>query len=127
MGAQRLDGGAQRMHAQRPGATAADGVEHQGQGGNVVEMAVREHHVVDAGHFFEGEIADAGAGIDEQVGIDQEGGGAAVFGDGARATQHTNLHCERPLVCVCHLVSNRVAPSHDGSWGRNAIEANLCA
>ncbi|MCY1368578.1 hypothetical protein D9M69_555700 [compost metagenome] len=126
---QCVDGGCQCVHAQRPGAAAADGVEHQGQGGDVVEVRVGEHHVVDGGHLVEGEVADARAGVHEQVRIDQERGGAAVLGDGARATQHANLHCERPSACVfCrHLVSKRVAPSHSGSWGRNAMEANRCA
>ncbi|MNT51175.1 hypothetical protein D3C72_1881300 [compost metagenome] len=125
---QCVDGGPQGMHAQGSGAAAADGVEHQGQGGDVVEVRVGEHHVVDGGHLVEGEVADARAGVHEQVRIDQERGGAAVLGDGARATQHANLHCGRPLVCVCrHLVSNRVAPSQSGSCGRSAIEAKRWA
>jgi hypothetical protein len=54
-----------------------------GQRGDVVEVAVREHDIVDARHLVEGEVADAGARIDEQVRVDQERGRAAVFGDGA--------------------------------------------
>ncbi|CKT11234.1 Uncharacterised protein [Mycobacterium tuberculosis] len=44
---------------------------------------MRQNHVVDGGHFFEREVAHPGARIDEQVGVDQERGGAAVFGNGA--------------------------------------------
>ena len=97
--AKRIDGGAQRMHAQRTVAAAGDGVDHQGQRSDMIEMRMREHDIVDARHLDEGQIADAGAGVDQQIVVHEERSRPAVLRDGTRAAQHTHLHRRRPLCC----------------------------
>ena len=42
-----------------------------------------DEDVVDAREFIEREVTDAGAGVDEHIVIQQEGGGSAAGGDGA--------------------------------------------
>ena len=52
---------------------AAHGVEHQWQRADVVKVRVREKDVVDAPHVLDGQVLDAGAGIDQDVVVDEEG------------------------------------------------------
>ena len=52
---------------------AAHGVEHQRQRADVVKVGVREKDVVDAAHVLDGQVLDAGAGIDQDVVVDEEG------------------------------------------------------
>lgn len=125
VGAQGLDGGAQGVHAQRPGAAAGDGIEHERQGGDVVEVGVGEEDVVDARHFVEAEVAHAGAGIDEDVAVKKKGGRAAISRDSTRAPQNTHLHGNS--LWLVYLVSKWVAPSQDGSLGAGSMEANRWA
>ena len=92
MRAQCLDGGAQRMDTQRRSPATANGVDHQWQGGNVIEVRMSKQHIVDTGHLIEGEITDASAGVDQQVVVEQERGGAASSGNSAGTPENTNLH-----------------------------------
>jgi hypothetical protein len=43
-------------------------------------------------HLVEREVAHAGAGVDEHVVVEQEGGGSAAGGNRARATEDADLH-----------------------------------
>ena len=82
--AQGGNGLGQGMHAQGPpSAGRSSGVHHQGQAGDVVQVRVRQEHVLNAHHFLEREVAHARARVDQRVLIEQERGGAAVAGDGA--------------------------------------------
>jgi hypothetical protein len=96
MGLQRSNGAGQGVHLQRRRAfgqaARGDRVDHEGQGGDVVEVGMGEQHVVDLRHLIEREVAHAGAGVDQVVGIEQERSGAAVSGDGARAAEDANPH-----------------------------------
>jgi len=58
----------------------------------MVQVGVREEHMVDAAHFVQRQVAHPRAGIDEDVVVDQERGGPAVFGNGPGAPQYANLH-----------------------------------
>ena len=58
----------------------------------MVQMRMREQHMVDLAHFFEGEVAHAGACVDEDAPFDQKRRGAATLRNGPRASQHANLH-----------------------------------
>jgi hypothetical protein len=49
----------------------------------MVQVRVGQQHTVDQAHFVERQVAYAGSGIYQQLRINQEGGGPAVFGDGA--------------------------------------------
>ena len=72
--AQRGYGGGQCMHAHRRPpcgmAAAGDAVGQQADGKHMVEMRVADQDVVDARHLFEREVADARAGVDEDVVVD---------------------------------------------------------
>ncbi len=46
---------------------AGDGVYHQRQGGDVVEVRVGDEHMAYALHFVQREVAHAGAGVDQYV------------------------------------------------------------
>ena len=89
---QGRDGFGQRVDGHGPAAPLAYGVQHQGQGGNVVQMAVGQQHVVDGQHFIDREVAYPGTGINEDVLIHQESRGPAVAGDGAGAAEHADFH-----------------------------------
>ena len=72
MDAQRLDGGALRVHAQRLAAAAGDGVDHQRQGDDMVKVGMGQQHVINTGHFVEREIAHTGTGVDQEIVVDQK-------------------------------------------------------
>ena len=92
VGLQRGNGGGQGVHVHGGRAACADGVQHQGQGGDVVEVGVGEEHVVDVFHFVQGEVAYAGACVDEYIVTHQERRGAAVARDGTGAAEYTDFH-----------------------------------
>ena len=97
--AQRGQGVRQGVHAQRlAGTGGGDGVDHQRQAGDVVEVRVGEEDVVDAQHLLAREVADAGAGVDEHVLIDQERRCLAIASDGAGAAEHTHPHVQLPAL-----------------------------
>jgi hypothetical protein len=69
--AERVDGTGERVDLHGPTAPGRDGVEHQRQGGNVVEMGVGEQDVVYAQHLVRAQVTDAATGADEHIGVDQ--------------------------------------------------------
>ena len=72
------------VYAQGAADTAGgDGVQHERQVADVVEVRVREEEIFDAQHFFAREVAHAGACVDQYVVIDQERGGLAALRNGA--------------------------------------------
>ena len=84
---QRLQGGGQAVYLQRwcaaGDAGGGHGVDEQGQAGDVVEVGVGQDDVLHAGHFVDAEVAHAGAGVDEDVVVEQKGCGAAALRNGA--------------------------------------------
>jgi len=58
----------------------------------MVQVRMGEQHMVDLAHFCQGEVAHAGACVDEDAPFDQKRGGAAALGNGAGTAQHANLH-----------------------------------
>jgi hypothetical protein len=67
-------------------------INHQGQRRHMVQVRMGQQHMVDAAHFFQRQIAHAGAGIDKDVIVNQERRGSAVLGDRAGTAQHPDLH-----------------------------------
>jgi hypothetical protein len=51
-----------------------------------------QQNMLDAAHVIKGQITNACSGVQQQVVVDQEGRGPAISGNGAGATQYTNLH-----------------------------------
>jgi hypothetical protein len=51
---------------------AKAGVGQQADGKHMIQMAVAQEDMVDAGDFFLSEVTHAGAGVDEDVVIDEE-------------------------------------------------------
>ena len=64
----------------------------------MVEVGVGEKYMPDARHVFEREVSYAGAGVHQHIIVHQKGGGAAVAGDGARASEHSDFHSSIPCV-----------------------------
>jgi hypothetical protein len=89
---QRIDRALQGMNLYRRRPPRRDGVHHQRQRRDVVQVRMREQHVVDAGHLVEREVAHTGAGVDQHVVVEQKRRGPAVLGDGSRAAQYTYFH-----------------------------------
>jgi hypothetical protein len=58
----------------------------------VVEVRVADQNVVDAGQRIQRQIADAGAGVDQDVIVEQERGRLAAGGDGSGASEHVEIH-----------------------------------
>ena len=87
--------GGQRVHLDRRAAAARaahHAVGQQADGQHMVEVRVAEQDVVDARQLVERQVADAGAGVDQHVVVEQERGGAAAGGDGARTAEDADLH-----------------------------------
>ncbi len=58
----------------------------------MVEMRMRKKYMIDALEFDERQVAQSGAGIDQDVVIDAQAGGPRVTTDAATATKHFNSH-----------------------------------
>jgi hypothetical protein len=71
------------MRARGSGARRRVGQQADGQ--HMVEVRVADEDVVDARELVEREIADARAGVDQDVVAEQERGGAAARRNRARA------------------------------------------
>jgi hypothetical protein len=52
----------------------------------VVEVGMRDEDVIDHRHLGQREVADARAGVDEDVAVDQERGGPVVLPSDAAGT-----------------------------------------
>ena len=77
----------------RPAGTVPHhAVGQQGHAQHMVEVRVTEHDMVYARQRVEAEISQTGAGVDQQIVVEQESGGAAAGGDAARTAQNTDLH-----------------------------------
>jgi hypothetical protein len=58
----------------------------------MVEVGMAQQDVVDAGQFVQGQVADAGAGVDQDILIKQERRGAATRGDRSRTAKDADGH-----------------------------------
>ena len=106
--AQGSQGFWQGIDLQRAAPVHAHGVEHQRQGGNVVEVGVGQQHMFDGEQLVHAQLAHARAGIDQQLLAEQKSGRAAPLGNGPRATQYAQFHgpplcCarQRCMNCIC--------------------------
>src|SRR5476649_232081 len=81
-----------RMHDNRLIAHPADRIDHEGYRRYVIEMRVGNEHVIDARQFVDTQVAGAGAGIDQDVVVEQHRGGAQVATDAATATKYPEFH-----------------------------------
>ena len=99
------------MHLDRPAAGGAARAHHavgqQADGQHVVEVRVADQDVVDARQRVERQVADAGAGVDQHVVVEQEGRGPAAGRDGAGTAEDGEDH----------LLSKVRVPSQPGGSG----------
>ncbi len=80
---------------------------------------MRDEDVVDLRELGERQVADAGAGVDQDVAVDQERGGAQVpAADSAGASEHAQAHAGPG-----YFSPNAVTPSQPGAGGarRNSL------
>src|SRR6266850_2038483 len=93
MVAHDLDRGALGIDRERLGPHAAHRVDEERNRGHVVEVRVRDEDVVDQRELGERQVADAGAGVDQNVAVEKKGGGAQVPpADPSRAAEHSQSH-----------------------------------
>ena len=85
--AQDLDGRARRVHRERLRAHAADGVDQERDGRHVVQVRMRDEDVVDLRQLRERQVADAGAGVDQDVAVDA---GTRWCADAGRRCRRSN-------------------------------------
>jgi hypothetical protein len=94
--AQRRECFRKRMHLDRRAAVGHAPPHHrvgkQRDRDHMVEMGVAENDVLDAAQRLERHVADAGAGIDQHVIVEPEGGRLAACRDGAGTPEHVNDH-----------------------------------
>ena len=76
----------------RARALAHHAVGEQPDRQDVVEVRMADQDVLDPGQRVERHVADAGAGVDQDVIVEQEGGCPATGGDGAGATEYLDDH-----------------------------------
>ena len=67
-------------------------VGQQGQAQHMIEVRVAEQDVINQGQPRERQIADAGAGVDQDIVVEQERGGATAIGDRPGTAQDLDLH-----------------------------------
>jgi hypothetical protein len=60
-------------------APGCNGVQHQRQRGNMIEVGMRQQDMVDAAHFVQRQITNSGAGINQYVRIDQKRRSSTLF------------------------------------------------
>jgi hypothetical protein len=77
---------------QRLRAPRGHRIHHQRQRSDMIQVRMGQKDMVDAAHLVQRQVTDTGAGIDQDVAINQKGRGSAVFGDGAGTAQHTHFH-----------------------------------
>src|SRR5581483_1921268 len=88
-----LDGCARGVHDERLGTHAADGVDQKRNRGYMVQMRVRDKDRVDLRQLRERQIADAGAGVEQHIVVDQERSRPQVSpADAARAAEYAQTH-----------------------------------
>ena len=92
MVAQRRQGRFLRMHGDRMTAPGAHGIEQERQRRQVIEMRVREKHVVDARQRLDVELTDAGAGVDQNIVVHEQRRRASPRADATAATQNPYAH-----------------------------------
>jgi hypothetical protein len=73
-------------------ALAHDAVGEQPDRQDVIEVRMADQDVLDPGQRIERHVADAGAGVDQDVIVEQEGRCPATCGDGAGATEYLDDH-----------------------------------
>ena len=72
----------------------------------MVQMRVRHEYMIDARQLVDTEIADSGSGVDQDVVVEQHGGGAQITADAAAAAEYPELHSRH-----FYFVLNVNAPS----------------
>src|SRR5690349_5502332 len=91
--AQDLDRRAGRIDGDRPRAHPAHRIHEEWNRGDVIQMRVRDENVVDLRELGERQVAHAAAGVDENVGVEEERGRAQVTAaDASRASEHAQAH-----------------------------------
>ena len=73
-------------------ALAHHAVGEQADRQDVVEVRMADQDVLDPGQRVERQVADAGAGVDQDVVVEQERRRPAAGGDGAGTTEYLNDH-----------------------------------
>ena len=101
-----------RMDQQRFVAHKTDAINQQGQAGNMIQMRVRDEHMVDDAHLGQAEIPQSGSGIDQHIMIDQQRSGAEVATYPPTTSKHAQFH--RPSA---HFVLNVNTPSQFSPGG----------
>ena len=85
---------------------------------------MRDEDVVDLRQLGQRQVADAGAGVDQDVAVEQERGGAQVApADPARASEHAQTHGG---VAFSYFSSNTVTPSQSDGGGLRRFSWILC-
>jgi hypothetical protein len=56
----------------------------------MVQVRMADEDVVDADQFVQRQVADTGAGVDQDGGVEQEGRGAAAGGNRTRTAEYAN-------------------------------------
>ncbi|MEQ1883375.1 MAG: hypothetical protein ABL878_20680, partial [Burkholderiales bacterium] len=69
-----LNGSCQRINSHRPVPHCSDGIDEERDGRNVVKVRMRDEDMVDERKLGQGQITEAGAGIDQDVLVDQKRG-----------------------------------------------------
>jgi len=74
-------------------------VGQQGNAEDVIQVAVTDQNVIDAGELVQPQLTHAGTRIDQDVVVQQERRSVTPRRDGARAAQHTD-HLKASVVRV---------------------------
>ena len=90
-----LQGGRRGVHGQGRAAHVAHAVDHQRQAGDVIQVRMRDEDVIDLRQPRQRQVAYAGAGVDQDIVIDEQGSGAhAIATDAPAAAQNFYTHCD---------------------------------
>jgi hypothetical protein len=93
VGADDLQRRLRGMHRQRPIAHVANRVDHERHAGEVIKVGMCYEYVIDLRQFGDRQIAHAGAGVDQDVVVDQQRGRTQMASADPTATsENSDFH-----------------------------------
>src|SRR5438477_585345 len=108
------------IYGQRLRTHAADRVDQKWNRGDVIEVRMRDEDAIDLRQLGERQVANAGAGVDQDVAVDQERGGAQVpAADSAGGPEDAQAHP--------YFSAKTVTPSQSAGGGLRRFSATNSA
>ena len=88
-------------------------IDHQGQGGNMIEVRMGDENVVDHCQLGQGKVSGTSACIDQYILIDKHRRSAQMApADSPAAAQNPDFHCHPTDLCAAGEDTGQTTPTH---------------